>query len=127
MGCTTPPKWPGPPGKPSAGAHGGKDGTPIPVDRTEYDRTIDVMKKAIGSTKVGNPAGLEAIRRLARFYDIRSARLATTVSASSGGGPHPAGRSGSPRARAWRPPPHAAPRPWGPPPNRDTGLRWHIR
>ncbi|HJX15118.1 MAG TPA: DUF763 domain-containing protein [Candidatus Deferrimicrobiaceae bacterium] len=51
-------------------AHGGKDGTPFPVDRKGYDRTIDVMKKAIESAKVGNPARHEAIRRLARFYEI---------------------------------------------------------
>ena len=51
-------------------AHGGKDGTPFPVDRPAYDRTIAVMKRAIESAKVGNPARLEAIRRLARFYEI---------------------------------------------------------
>lgn len=51
-------------------AHGGKDGTPFPVDRPVYDRTIDVMKTAIRSAKVGNRARLEAIRRLSRFYEI---------------------------------------------------------
>ena len=49
---------------------GGKDGTSFPVDRKAYDRTIDVMKKAIESAKVGNSARLEAIRRPARFYEI---------------------------------------------------------
>jgi hypothetical protein len=51
-------------------AHGGKDGTPFPVDRKAYDRTIDVMKKAIERAKVGKQGRLEAIRRLARFYEI---------------------------------------------------------
>ncbi len=51
-------------------AHGGKDGTPFPVDRKAFERTIDVMKKAIESAKVGNPFRLEAIRRLTRFYEI---------------------------------------------------------
>jgi hypothetical protein len=51
-------------------AHGGKDGTPFPVDKPTYDRTIDVMKSAIERAKVGNQARLDAIRRLSRFYDI---------------------------------------------------------
>src|SRR3954466_14385331 len=28
-------------------AHGGKDGTPFPVDRTTYDKTIEILNKAI--------------------------------------------------------------------------------
>jgi hypothetical protein len=51
-------------------AHGGKDGTPFPVDRKTYDRTIDIMKKAIRSAKIGNQDKLRAIRRLARYYQI---------------------------------------------------------
>lgn len=51
-------------------AHGGKDGTPFPVDRPVYDRTIAVMKKAIECAKVGDRARLEAIRRLSRFYEV---------------------------------------------------------
>ncbi|GAB4415922.1 MAG: DUF763 domain-containing protein [Thermodesulfovibrionales bacterium] len=49
-------------------AHGGKDGTPFPVDRATYDKTIDVMKKAIQSAKVGNQEKMRAIRRLAEYY-----------------------------------------------------------
>jgi len=55
---------------PSPAAHGGKRGTAFPVDRKGYDRTTSVMKKAIESAKVGNPARLEASRRIARFYKI---------------------------------------------------------
>jgi len=55
-------------------AHGGKDGTPFPVDRTTYDRTIDVMKKAIESAKLGNEDKMKAIRKLAAFYDIQPRR-----------------------------------------------------
>ncbi len=51
-------------------AHGGKDGTPFPVDRPVYDRTIEVMKSAIRNAKVGRRERLDAVRRLARFYDI---------------------------------------------------------
>lgn len=49
-------------------AHGGKDGTPFPVDRPVYDRTVQAMRKAIGAAKVGNRERLEAVRRLSRFY-----------------------------------------------------------
>lgn len=35
-------------------AHGGKDKTPYPVDRTTYDETIEIMKKAVQKTKL-NP------------------------------------------------------------------------
>jgi hypothetical protein len=51
-------------------AHGGKDGTPYPVDRRTYDSTIETVKRAVEASKVGNRTRLEAIRRLARFYDI---------------------------------------------------------
>jgi uncharacterized protein len=51
-------------------AHGGKDGIPFPVDRKTYDRTIDVMKKAVQSSKLGNRDKLNTIQRLARYYDV---------------------------------------------------------
>ncbi len=51
-------------------AHGGKDGTPFPVDRKTYDRTIDIMKKAVQSAKIGNEEKMRAIRQLARYYQI---------------------------------------------------------
>jgi hypothetical protein len=51
-------------------ANGGKDGTPFPVDRETYDKTIDIMKKAVQSAKIGNPEKLKAIRQLVRYYQI---------------------------------------------------------
>jgi hypothetical protein len=51
-------------------AHGGKDGTPFPVDRNTYDSTIVIMKKAVESSKLGNGDKLRAIRTLSRFYRI---------------------------------------------------------
>lgn len=33
-------------------AHGGKDATPFPVDRTTYDRTIEIMRGAVGRAKI---------------------------------------------------------------------------
>lgn len=49
-------------------AHGGKDGTPYPVDRKTYDATIDVMRKAVSAAKVGNREKTEAIKRLERYF-----------------------------------------------------------
>jgi hypothetical protein len=50
-------------------AHGGKDGTPYPVDRATYDRTIEVMRRAINSARLGNRERMDAIRRLSRYED----------------------------------------------------------
>ena len=50
-------------------AHGGKDGTPYPVDRSTYDRTIEVMRRAINSARIGNRERMDAIRRLSRYED----------------------------------------------------------
>ncbi len=51
-------------------AHGGKDGTPYPVDRKTYDRTIEVLRMAINSSRLGNRERLDALRRLSMFYDL---------------------------------------------------------
>ena len=50
-------------------AHGGKDGTPYPVDRETYDKTIDVMRNALNRAKVGRSEKVQAFRRLAQFAD----------------------------------------------------------
>jgi hypothetical protein len=49
-------------------AHGGKDGIPYPVDRETYDRTIDVLRKAIESSKIGNNEQMKAIKRLSGYF-----------------------------------------------------------
>ncbi len=49
-------------------AHGGKDGTPFPVDRKTYDKTIEIMKNAIQSAKIGNTDKIETIRRLNKYF-----------------------------------------------------------
>jgi hypothetical protein len=51
-------------------AHGGKDRTPFPVDKKTYDRTIDIMKKAIESARLGNQDKIHAIKRLAEYFQI---------------------------------------------------------
>jgi uncharacterized protein len=48
-------------------AHGGKDGHPYPVDRTTYDKTIEVLHAAIEKAKVGDRDKMDAIRRLRAF------------------------------------------------------------
>jgi uncharacterized protein len=47
-------------------AHGGKDGTPYPVDRDTYDRTIMTLREAIEEAKFDRDEKLEALRRLSR-------------------------------------------------------------
>jgi len=50
-------------------AHGGKDGTPFPVDRDTYDRNIAVLETAVRKARVGETEKLEAMRRLAAYAD----------------------------------------------------------
>jgi hypothetical protein len=47
-------------------AHGGKDGTPFPVDRTTYDATIESLRQAVNDAHVGRTEKVEALRRLGR-------------------------------------------------------------
>ena len=47
-------------------AHGGKDGTPFPVDRKTYDRNIEVLLSAVRRSRVGDVEKTEALKRLAR-------------------------------------------------------------
>src|SRR3954452_17133129 len=48
-------------------AHGGKDGTPFPVDRPTYDRTIETLHNALNSARVDRSERVKAFRRLATF------------------------------------------------------------
>ncbi len=48
-------------------AHGGKDGTPYPVDRGTYEQTIDVLGRAINRAAVDRSEKVRAFRRLAVF------------------------------------------------------------
>jgi len=49
-------------------AHGGKDGTPFPVDRATYDTTIEVMRSALNGARLDRSEKVAAFRRLAAFY-----------------------------------------------------------
>ena len=49
-----------------AWAHGGKDGTPFPVDRSTYDRNIATLTDAVRRARLGRTQETEALRRLVR-------------------------------------------------------------
>src|SRR5947199_6034978 len=48
-----------------AAAHGGKDGTPYPVDRGTYDATIESLRRAVNEARAGHSEKSAALRRLA--------------------------------------------------------------
>jgi hypothetical protein len=48
-------------------AHGGKDGTPYPVDRKVYDESIEILKNAIEEAKIGDYEKARAIKRLKNY------------------------------------------------------------
>lgn len=48
-------------------AHGGKDGTPYPVDRVNYDRTIEVLHSALQRAKLDRSEKLDALKRLGKL------------------------------------------------------------
>jgi hypothetical protein len=45
-------------------AHGGKDGTPFPVDKLTYDRTIEILNKAINRSAIDRSEKVKAFKRL---------------------------------------------------------------
>lgn len=49
-------------------SHGGKDGTPYPVNRQVYDKTIEIMKKAIEKAKIGRLDKINALKRVLSFF-----------------------------------------------------------
>jgi hypothetical protein len=48
-------------------AHGGKDGTPFPVDRTTYDATIESVRRAVTEARAGRSEKVSALKRLAHL------------------------------------------------------------
>ncbi len=54
-------------------AHGGKDGTPYPVDKPTYDQSIEVLREAVNSAKLADREKLEALKRLANWQGGRGA------------------------------------------------------
>ena len=50
-------------------AHGGKDGTPFPVDKITYDKTIEVLNKAINRSAIDRSEKVKAFKRLQTFSE----------------------------------------------------------
>ena len=48
-------------------AHGGKDGTPFPVDRVTYDNTIQTLHEAIEEAKLEQKDKYNAVKRLEQY------------------------------------------------------------
>lgn len=48
-------------------AHGGKDGWPYPVDKKNYDKSIEILQDALSNAKVGARLKLDAVRRLQQY------------------------------------------------------------
>jgi len=48
-------------------AHGGKDGIPFPVDRETYDKTIEVLGRAVDRSSIDYSERRRALKRLAAF------------------------------------------------------------
>jgi len=49
-------------------AHGGKDGIPFPVDRETYDRSIEILARAVQKSKIDNSEKEKALSRLRQGY-----------------------------------------------------------
>jgi hypothetical protein len=52
-------------------AHGGKDGTPHPVDRPTYDTSIAVLSDAVRKARVGDTEKTDALKRLTKLTRTR--------------------------------------------------------
>lgn len=52
-------------------AHGGKDGHPYPVDKKEYDLSIQVLKDAVNKARIGRSDKLETLKRLTLHFQQR--------------------------------------------------------
>jgi hypothetical protein len=48
-------------------AHGGKDGIPFPVDRPTYDKTIEILGRAVDRANIDRSERIRALKRLAVF------------------------------------------------------------
>lgn len=51
-------------------AHGGKDGTPFPVDRATYDQSIAVLEQALRQARLGANERVTALKKLACIVPV---------------------------------------------------------
>ena len=47
-------------------AHGGKDGIPYPVNRRNYERSLQVLEEALAKARIDDRTRMESLRRLAK-------------------------------------------------------------
>ncbi|PYR77358.1 MAG: hypothetical protein DMF86_09425 [Acidobacteria bacterium] len=52
-------------------AHGGKDGTPFPVDTGTYDKTIEVLRAAVNKANIDRSERVKALERLVAYGEKR--------------------------------------------------------
>jgi uncharacterized protein len=52
-------------------AHGGKDGTPFPVDTGTYDKTIETLRAAVNRAGIPRSERVAALKRLVKFGEAR--------------------------------------------------------
>jgi uncharacterized protein len=52
-------------------AHGGKDGTPFPVDTATYDKTIAALQAAVNRAGIPRSERVAALKRLVKFGEER--------------------------------------------------------
>lgn len=64
-------------------AHGGKDGTPYPVDRPTYEKTIEVLHDALARPAPERSERLDALKRLAHFASSTDPLLRTSAAIRS--------------------------------------------
>jgi hypothetical protein len=55
-------------------AHGGKDGTPFPVDTGTYDKTIEALRAAVTRAGIARSERVAALKRLVKFGEERVRR-----------------------------------------------------
>lgn len=61
-------------------AHGGKDGHPFPVPLKVYDDTIQVLRKAVDSARLGQSDKIDAVRRLSKLSEAAESSFTPTSS-----------------------------------------------
>jgi hypothetical protein len=52
-------------------AHGGKDGTPFPVDRDIYDKTVETLRAAVNKANIDRSERVAALKRLVNYGAAR--------------------------------------------------------
>jgi hypothetical protein len=66
-------------------ALGGKDGTPFPVDRASYDKTIEVLHAAVNRANIDRSERVKALKRLVAYG---KAKVTKRLESSSAAAPH---------------------------------------